>query len=691
MATIAEAFGLALQQHRAGNLLSAENLYRQILSVDTDNADVHHLLGVLVYQNGQFEQAVVSIGRAVAINPLAGVYHANLGLAQLALGQTEKAMASFYEAVRLQPNSPDAHNALGNALRVQGKLEQAIAHCQQALNIRPDFADAHNNLGNALLEQGRAVEASTHFREALRLRPDFAEAHNNLGNALWRQGNAEEAVKHCRQALQQRPQFAEALENLGAALADLGRDDEAIASFRKALDINPSNAAAWGNVGNALARQRKLEDAIGCYHEAIRLKPNNADTLNNLGNVFLRQQNLAEAIECFEQALRSKPDWAQVIANLGSALVRQGRFEDASAAFDKALSAEPDLSNARLNRGLLRLLVGDLELGWSDFEFRWVQPGSMRRNFEQPLWDGSNLAGRTILVYAEQGLGDTLQFIRYSSLVKERGGRTVVECPSGVLRLLSPVAGIDHLVASGSRPPAFDVQEPLLSLPGVFQTSLTTIPATIPYLKAEPELVHKWARTLKESSVRCPVSGVKTQLSDSGHRTPDSGRFLVGIAWQGSPTYGYDNVRSISLRQFSQFAQVRGVQLISLQKGPGTEQLFDPAIGDPFALDLGSRLDEENGSFVDTAAVMTNLDLIICSDTAVPHLAGALGIPVWVALPTIPDWRWLLEREDSPWYPSMRLFRKSRNGRWDEVFERMALELTRATEEKLMDTQKDLG
>jgi len=658
--TVDEVFALALRHHQGGQLDLAERLYHQILQADPGHADSHHLLGVVAYQTGHYAQAVTSISQALTLNPWAGVYHSNLGVVYEASGQKEKALASFQEALRLQPGSAEAHNAVGNALRALGRQEEAAAYCRQALRMRPDYPEAHNNLGNALYLQEKLDEAGVHYTEALRLKPDYAEAHGHLG----------------------------------LVLADKGRIDEALAHFHDALRLNPNNAEVHSNLSIALLKANKLEEAITHCQEALRLKPDFAGAHNNLGIALRRQGRLEEAEAHCRQALGIIPDFPEAHNSLATALLRQANWEASLTHYHQALRLKPNFPEARWNRSLLWLALGDFEQGWPEYEWRWTQPGHTRRQFRELLWDGSDLAGRTILLYAEQGLGDTLHFIRYAPLVKQRGGKNViVECRPQLLRLLAGVPGIDQLVAEGSPLPAFDVQAALLSLPGIFHTTLDTIPATVPYLHPDAQLVEQWRKSAM-CDVRCAMSEEPHLTSHIAHRTS---HVLVGIGWQGSPTYGYDNLRSFPLRHFERLAQVEGVQLISLQKGPGTDQLeqlriadcglrierqetnplLESAIRNPKSaiVDLGSRLDEDSGPFMDSAAIIKNLDLVVCSDTALPHLAGALGVPVWLALPLVPDWRWLLEREDNPWYPSMRLFRQTRQGQWEGVFDRMAEEL----------------
>jgi len=637
MTPIPEMFALALRHHQAGNLHEAERLYRQILQTDPRQADTHHLLGVLASQLGRHEEAIALIRQAVAMNPREAVYYSNLGTVHEALGDTAEAVASYRQALGLQPDYADAHNNLGNALSSQAKLEEAVTHYHHALRIRPDFAEARNGLGNALLSQGKSEEAVAQLQQVLRARPTSYEVHNNLGNALLSQGKLEEAVTF----------------------------------YHQALRIRPESPEAHNNLGNALLEQGKSDQAVACYRHALRLRPNFAETCNSLGIALQLQDKLDEAIGCFMDALRLKPSFAAAWTNLANLRRDQGRFDEALAGFEQALRHDPGRAEIHHNRALLWLLLGNWSQGWPEFEWRWQTKDFPRYAFRQPRWDGSPLAGRTILLVAEQGLGDTLQFIRYVPLIQQRGGRVILLCQAPLQRLLVDCWGRAQVVAQGAPLPEFDVYAPLVSLPGILGTSPTNVPTDVPYLHADAKLVEHWKSRKSE---------VGSRKSEEMHLTSDfrlpTSDFLVGIAWQGKPTYRHDRQRSIPLKHFARLAEVPGVQLISLQKGPGAEQLSALA-GQIPVLDVGTHLDEASGAFMDTAAIMKNLDLVISSDTAIGHLAGALSVPVWVALPVAPDWRWLLQREDSPWYPTMRLFRQARYGDWDEVFQRMAKALVR--------------
>ena len=641
MATISEALAIAIEHHQAGRLEAAEQIYRQILQAEPNQADAWHLLGVIAHQVGKHEVGVQYIGRAIGLNGNAVVFHNNLGGAYRALGKIPDAVASYRRALELKPDYAEVHNNLGVALKDQGNLDEAIACYRRAVELKPDFAEAHNNLGNAFKDQGNLHEAVACYRRALELKPDYAEAHNNLGVALSGQGNLDEAVARYRRAVELKADYAEAHNNLGVALSDQGNLDKAVACFRRALELKPDFAGAHNNLGNALKEQRKLDEAAACHRRALELKPDFAEAHNNLGLALKGQGKLDEAVASYRRALQLRPDYAEAHRNLGLALHHQGMLNEAVACYRRALELRPGFADAHWNQSLWSLLTGDFQRGWAEYEWRWKTKQCPRRDFSQALWDGRPLEGRTILLHAEQGLGDTIQFVRYAALVKHRGGAVIVECPKPLLSLLRSCAGIDRLVGRGDDLPPFDVQAPLLSLPGVFRTSLETIPADVPYLFADPVLVEHWRGELG------PIAGSK-----------------IGIAWRGNPEHRNDRARSLSLSCFESLAGLPGIHLFSLQKGAGAEELQE--VRDHFPVtDLGSRL----GDFMDTAAVLRNLDLVIACDTAVAHLAGALGAGVWVALPFAPDWRWLLDRSDSPWYRTMRLFRQKTPEDWRRVFE----------------------
>jgi Flp pilus assembly protein TadD len=655
--------------------------------------------GTALCRDGRFSAAVGCLRQALLLEPHFAPGHNNLGVALAQLGQWAEAAAAYREALRLRPEYAAAQGNLGEALLNLGRRDEAIACCRRALQLRPGLVETHNNLGVALAGQGQYGEACTHYREAVRLDPGFALAHRNLATALEKQGQGEEAEKHYREAielefrlqavgerrppeggtpalaargqeraragklleavacfraaLQRRPDDADAQRGLARALVRLGRQEEAAAAYRAALRLRPEDAEAQHELGDVLRRLGRPAEAEAAYRQALRRRPGVAATHNHLGIALIEQGRPADAERCFRAALRCEPEHAQAHNNLGVALEQQGKEEAAVASYRQSLRLQPGGADAHKNLALIGLLCGNFEEGWPRYEWRWKCPGRAgRRNFAQPRWDGTPLAGRTILLWAEQGLGDALQFVRYAALVRRRGGVVLVEAPPQLLPLLKSCPGIDRLLPAGGPLPDFDVQAPFLSLPGLLRTTLETIPAPVPYLSPEPQRLRRWGEELRA------IPG-----------------FKIGIAWQGSPTYGGDRHRSIPLKHFEPLARLPGVRLVSLQKKAGREQLAAVA-GDWGVLDLAPRLDEDGGAFLDTAAVLPHLDLLVCSDSAVVHLAGALGVAAWVALPVARDWRWLRERSDCPWYPSLRLFRQRRWGDWDEVFRRIAAEVS---------------
>lgn len=497
-------------------------------------------------------------------------------------------------------------------------------------------------------QAGRLQAAEQIYRQILVIEPNHFDALHLLGVIAHQLGKHDVAIDFIGQAIVSKGTEAAFHNNLGGVHRALGAIPEAVACFRRALELNPDFAEAHYNLANVLHvhEQRNLDEVVASYRRALELKPDIAEAHNNLGEAYRALGKLPEAVGCYRRALELRLDYADALNNLGLACCEQGRFDEAAARYRQALELKPDFAEAHKNLGLLWLLTGNLEQGWPEYEWRLKCKKPSLHPFQQPLWDGGPLNGRTILLLAEQGLGDTLQFIRYAPLVKERGGRVLVACPAALTRILARSPGIDQLVTPDALPP-FDVYAPVLSLPHIFGTVQGTIPANVPCLFADPSLTQHWREELNGQP-----------------------GFKIGIAWQGNPQYSKDCQRSFPLTQFAPLSHLAGVRLFSLQKGPGTEQLSAIA-GQMAVTDLGTQLDEAAGPFMDTAAVMQNLDLVITSDTSIAHLAGGLGVPVWVALQRVPDWRWMLDRGDSPWYPSMRLFRQTEHGDWAEVFERI--------------------
>ncbi|MDB5355698.1 MAG: hypothetical protein JWN24_2151 [Phycisphaerales bacterium] len=476
-----------------------------------------------------------------------------------------------------------------------------------------------------------------------------AEAYFNLGESYRRAGKLEAAIDAYRNAVQLAPGFAEAHASLGGTLGMLGRFDEAIAACTAAVRLQPGHVPARNSLGLALQGRGRTDEAIAAFRQAIAIKPDHAFSHNNLGSALQAAGRLDDAVAAFAQAVRLQPNFVYAANNLGNALQECGRVDEALAAFGHALRLDPSHPNVHWNFAMALLLKGDFARGWLEYEWRLKCADCPARKFSQPMWDGADLGGRTILLHAEQGLGDAIQFARYAALVAARGGRVILECQPALVRLFKTLEGVEHVIAMGEGLPAFDVHCPLLSLPRAFATRLETVPTSMPYLRADAKTVEMWREKIGDHPAR----------------------LKVGLAWAGSRSNPNDRNRSVTPRQLAPLTGVPGIQFFSLQKGQPGEPA-DVACKELGLIDYTRELHD----FAETAGLISNLDLVITIDTSVAHLAGAMGKRVWVLLPFAPDWRWMLGRADSPWYPTMRLFRQPARGDWAATIEavRQALE-----------------
>ena len=563
-------------------------------------------------------------------------------------GRLSEAESLYRQIIELHPESANVLCLLGIAARQQGKIAEAIAFYEKAIAQQHDFVEAHLNKGHVLLDIGEHQRAIACYEQVIKLAPNSALAHNNLGWLKQQLGETDAAIFYYQTALQIDPSLLETYHNLANLFKEKGQFNEAIASYRNALQINPNLTNTLIALGTVLQQQGQLIEALNCYQQAVKLDPNNAEALNNVGALYHEQGNTQAAISHYRQALDLKPDFLDAINNLGHALVDLGQFQAAFSCHYQALELQPENSTAHLEFALTLLLFGDFRRGFAEYEWRWRTSQLQPRQFVQPVWDGSSLQGKTILLHVEQGLGDSIQFIRYAPILSSQGAKVIVACYPELMRLFATVAGVEYLSVSFENLPAFDVHAPLMSLPYILGTTLETIPANIPYL--------------------APPAECKFALSSDA-------KLKVGIVWAGNPKRRKDAQRSCNLSDFMQFLDVPGIAFYSLQKNlsEGDRTLLHQHL----IPDLSPHLND----FADTAAAISQLDLVISVDTAVAHLAGALGKPVWVLLSFAPDWRWLLDRNDNPWYPTARLFRQSQPDAWEELFEEVkaALSLLVAT------------
>ena len=503
---------------------------------------------------------------------------------------------------------------------------------------------------------GQLRDAEQLYRQILAADGTNAEVCYLLGETCQAQGALSEAAAALERAVQLKPDYAEAHNYLAAVLKEQNKLDEAAAHCRRALELKPDNAGAHGNLAAILEKQGRFAEAADCYRKILALMPNYAPAHNNLGVVLEQQGQLDQAVACWRRALELQPDFAETHNNLGVVLAQQDKPDEAAACYRRALELQPDFADAHVNYALTLLSMGRLAEGWREYEWRLKRPGEEKPALAQPRWTGSPLAGRTILLRSEQGLGDTLQFIRFAELLRQQGGTVKIEVPRALVPLLQQ-SGFRGLVAEGTPAGDFDVHIPLMSLLGVLGTALESIPGGVPYISAEGRLVEHWRSELRATD-----------------------NFKIGIVWQGNPNYPIDRYRSIPLARFAPLAQ-DGVELISLQNGFGREQLA--GIEGQFAVrDLGEGIDTEHGPFMDTAAIIKNLDLVVTCDSVVAHLAGAMGAEVWVAQALVPDFRWMLGRAENSWYPTMRRFRQSAQGDWNSVFRNIHSELSGVLEKR---------
>ncbi len=649
MSAASETLQIAVAHHQAGRLRAAEAIYRQILAADPKHADAAHLLGLVASQSGQEPQAVELIEQAIRLRPGEAVFHFNLAGVLLAQGHAERAAACYREAARLQPGFVGAHVSLGAVLNNLGRRREAASSFEAALAVDPTSAETQFNLGSTLhaLEDWQGADAA--YREAIRLKGNYVEALINLSDVLRHEQRFDEARNCCERALELQPSFAEAHNNLGAIFATQQRLDEAASCYRLALDLLPDSIDVLRNLAAVLRNQDRFEEAEACYRRVAELRPESAEAHATLASILERQGKLDEALANAEQALTIDANHADAHRIVGAVRQQHARGDEALASYERAIALEPANAEFRFLRSTVWLMRGDFARGWPEFESRLRTQYALPPH-PQPRWHGEGLGGRRILIHHEWGMGDTLQFVRYAPLVEARGGEVILEVPGRLVPLLRASGYRKVFVTNDPALPECQWHAPIFSLPGIFQTTLATIPARVPYLAAPRELLAYWRERLR------------------AYRG-----FKVGIHWHSGRKALVTGPRSMPLDAFEPLARVDGVTLFSLQRHPPTRGRR--GLADTFdVVDFGNQLDA-GGAFLDTAAIVQNLDLVITCDTSTAHVAGGLGVPVWVALPFAGEFRWLLGRSDSPWYPTMRLFRQPSLGNWTGAFAEMAREL----------------
>lgn len=526
---------------------------------------------------------------------------------------------------------------------------------KQALRADPNHFKSLVSAANILLNQKKITKAIGYYYQALAINPSCGQAHCNLGECYIQLNNNSQAIKHFNDALNVNSHYAQAHIQLGIVYEEQSNHTKALTHYQEAITLQPDNADVHLRLGKILKKLDRLDQAATHYRHALTLKPKDLNTLIELGNLHNMLDQCQEALQCYIQALEINPNLYTVMYNFGLTLKKLGHIDEAIAVYKKVIEQKPDYTHANFSLALSYLTLGDFKHGWPAYEWRWSTYNEQPKKFDSPVWDGSNLKNKTILLYAEQGFGDTFQFIRYAKLLKQQGACVIFQTQNALATLLTNCPYIDTIIKRGQPVPASDFHLALMSLPYAFKTTIDTTPADIPYIYPNEKLVQHWCNKLAHDK-----------------------NIKIGICWQGNAQYTTQALRhavaskSFHVKYFEPLSTIPGISLYSLQKINSTDDLQNIK----FAVhDFGTDFDTSHGRFMDTAAVIKNLDLVLTVDTSIGHLAGALGIPVWVLLPKPADWRWMLKRNDSPWYPSMRLFRQKKCGNWTEVMQEVCTAL----------------
>lgn len=632
--------------YNQGELASAAALCAQLLDNNRQDAATCHLFGLICHQQGDNAQALALLKEATRHAPHNPIFLYNRGVILLEAGHSREAIDAFERIVSIKDDFSEAYFMLGNAYLHQEKTREAINAYQRALFLNPRFEDAFNNLGAAYKEAGDLGNAIATLNQCLAVNPHNGGALFNLGLTLQLQGDLPAAIAAYRRAVALSPPSPDLLYNLGIALHDNEENLAAREMLEKAEALRPDDPKILNQLGLTFSNEGNEQNALSFFQRAASLAPDFADAYSNLGSSHLALNQFPEAENAYQRAIALSPSFAKAHYNLGNCLTEQNRLPEAIAHYRLALGFDPALVEAHWNLSHALLLMGQYEEGFQKYLWRWQRKNAHILECPVPEWHGEQEATHTILVHTEQGYGDSIQFLRYLALVKERCRRVILACEDPLLELFATYQGVDQMISKNSMHEVFgaiNCHVPLLNLPAIFQTGLGGVPAPIPYLHPDPALVAKYAALFPDSR----------------------SRLRVGIVWKGNTGHKNDHNRSCRLNDFHPLFAQSQTAFFSLQK----EHL--PSEQHPALTDLSPHL----SSFADTAALLAHLDLLITVDTSVAHLAGAMGKPVWTLLPFAPDWRWCMTTDNSPWYPAMRLFRQQERQGWDAVFSRVKEEL----------------
>ena len=646
------------EREQKGDLAAAQASYQAWTASGADTGEGWFRLGVVCLKQGLFSQAEAALTHAVSLQWKPAEASNLLGVAQAGRGQPQAAEQSFRAAVARLPQFVEAHVNLGRALLEQGRLPEAQATLEHAVRIDRSHVSAWENLASLYLRSGQDQSAMRALRAALELQPHNVNAILALCELLARHGELDEARRGFELAQRLAPQRADVQVGLGVVLTLQQQVPAAREHFARAAALDPQSSAAWSNLGNAHRELGDLSEAESCLQRAVALNPRDVCALANLGTLCLDRRELESAREHFQRALAVDPQSPDARVGLASLHTFAGEFSIAQEILQQVVAQHPQMVQAQINLAALELLLGHWESGLERYEWRWRLPTASPPRFRQPAWDGRPQPGKTLLLHCEQGMGDTLQYCRFAQLAKPLVGQVLLAAPTALHQLLSRTPGIDDLLPPEPLPTDFDMHLSLMSLARVLKVTPATIPTPIPYIHPDPQRVAEWQA-----------------------RLPDSDEFRIGLVWRGNPKYRGDRERSVELSRFANIARLPAVKLYALQKEAVADEIAQVA-GQFSVVNLAAELDTGSDAFVDTAAVMQRLDLVISVDSAPAHLAGALGVPVWLMLSHVAHWPWLTERDDNLWYPNTRLFRQPGAGDWQSVFRRMAEQLAQLLEKR---------
>lgn len=640
----------AVALHQAGNFVAAAKLYRRIVDRVPGHAHSRHLLGLVLHSLGQSADGIELIRKAIELNPRDAVFHSNLALIFEALGRFEDAEKACRNAIEIDAGQPDTHYKLGAVLLRQGMGGDAITSFNRAISLRSGYFEARYNLGIALNAGGKTDEAIKQLEAAVALRPESANAHHTLGISYQAAGSVEKAMQCYKQAIALSPQSIPAFNSLAVLLKQSGDIEQAVRVFEAALRFAPESVMLHLNLGLALCARGQLEDGGEHLQKAVLLDTTSTKAHYNLGVNLLARDRLEMAVPQFEAAIALKFDYADAHNNLGTTLDARNLSEKAIEHYELALRFDPTITEAYYNLAMSQLRIGDWKNGWVNYEWRWKSQKSslIQRSFQQPQWMGGPLDGCRILLHAEQGLGDTIQFLRFVPLLQTRGALVILEVQDRLQRIALEIPGLMGVFRHGDPLPEFDYHCPLLSLPLAFGIGPEMVPKIAPYL-----IVPEEARRMA-ASLELPQERPK-----------------VGIVWAGNQTFTNDRYRyrSIRLEQFRPLFALRSYQFYSLQHGEARSELGG-------LKGCVQELALPASDMAETAAQIELLDLVISVDTSVAHVAASLGVPTFILLPYCSDWRWFQEGERSPWYPAVRLFRQTLPGEWASVIEEVRSSLS---------------